>query len=119
MRGLRLLWLALLAGATAMAPARQPIKGAMTKPDNRPGLGCGADNAAAVPALQRRPRLAGFYDHYLAIDGTRVLEWKLDAPPRVVFDDARQVSVAGRIGYAIDGQDRLLRLALAHVGVLP
>lgn len=119
LRAAQLLVMVMLAGAAAWAPARQPIKGAMTKPDNRPGLGCGADNAAAVPALQRRARLAGFYDHYLAIDGTRVLEWKLDAPPRTVFDGARHVSVAGRTGYAIDTDDRLLRWPLGNPGAKP
>lgn len=119
MRVSRLLLLVWLVVAAALAPARQPIKGAMTKPDNRPGLGCGADNAAAVPALQRRARLAGFYDHYLAIDGARVLEWKLDAPARWVFEGARHVSVAGRIGYAIDGEDRLLRWPLGTAGATP
>ena len=119
MRGWRLLLLALLACATAVATARQPIKGAMTKPDSRPGLGCGADNGPAVPALQRRARLAGFYDDYLAIQGTRVLQWRLDAAPRVVFDGARHVSVAGRLGYAIDAEDRLLRWRLADSGAKP
>lgn len=114
--------LALLAVGLAVAvgsPARQPIKGPMTKPDTRPGLGCGPDNAAAVPALQRRSVLAGFYDHYLALHGPRVLEWQLDGPVRFLALDARHVSVAGRFGYAIDANDRLLRWRLGDAAAQP
>ena len=111
----RLAWLCLFIAACAAwwpAQARQPVKGAMTKPENRPGLGCGADNAAAVPALQRRARLAGFYDHYLASQGAQVLEWRLDGAARSVAIDARHLSVAGQHGYAIDAADRLVRWRL-------
>ena len=101
------------------AVARQPVKGAMTQPENRSGLGCGADNAAAVTALQRRARLAGFYDHYLAVHGANVLEWRLDGPARAVPIGARHVSVAGQHGYAIDESDRLLRWRLGAAGVAP
>jgi hypothetical protein len=101
------------------ALARQPIKGAMTKPENRAGLGCGADNAAAVPALQRRARLAGFYDHYVALGAAQVLEWRLDGPARAIAIDARHVGVTGHHGYAIDAADRLWRWRLGTATAAP
>jgi hypothetical protein len=89
----------------------------MSSPEPRPG--CAAGHGVAVQALQRRARMAGFYDHYLAIEGTRVLEWRLEAPARVVFDGARHVSVAGRFGYAIDAEDRLVRWPLGTADAKP
>ncbi len=101
----------MLALATAVcawpASAMRPVKGAMTKPANRPGLGCGADNAAAVPSLQRRARVAGYYDHFLALVGERVIEWRLGGAARVAFEGATHVSVAEKRAYAIGADDRL------------
>lgn len=88
------------------AGAVRPAKGAMTDQANRPGLGCGHGNAA-VPVLQRRARVAGYYDHFLALVGTQVLEWRLGQAARVAFEDAVHVSVADQRAYAIDTGDRL------------
>jgi hypothetical protein len=86
------------AAAALQAQARQPIKGEMTKPENRAGLGCGVDNAAAVPALQRRARPAGFYDHGVALRGAQVLEWRLDGPARTITIDAADRLWRWRLG---------------------
>ncbi len=83
------------------AGAVRPAKGAMTDQANRPGLGRGHGNAA-VPVLQRRARVAGYYDHFLALVGTQVLEWRLGQAARVAFEDAVHVSVADQRAYAID-----------------
>lgn len=103
----------------AAAFAAQAADNAMRPADHRAEVGCGADNAAALPALRRRARLAGFYEHFLALENSRVAEWRRGEAARVVLDGGRHVAVAGRHGYAIDDADRLLRWPLGVRGVAP
>ena len=100
----------LLVAAGAMAV--RPGQDAVMHTDPAPGRRCGSDHAAAEPALRRRARVAGFYDHYLAIVPSGVVEWRQGESARVVLDRAHHVTVAGRHGYVIDDDDRLLRWPL-------
>ncbi len=67
-----------------------------------------ACHAAAVLAMQRRTRVAAYYELKLALVGGKVIEWGNNRPPRTVLQGALHVAVAKARGYAIDTRRQLV-----------
>lgn len=99
---MRALLLAVILLAQGVVPAAEP-------PGNtRDATADAACHASARAAMQRRTRVAAYYDLKLAlVDGT-VWEWRTGQSPRPVVRAAVQVAVAGGRGYAVDSSRRLI-----------
>lgn len=80
---------------------------------------CAQVSEAGATAMQRRTRLAGYYEHKLALIGGRVFEWRGSRRPRLVLEGASHVAVGKSRGYAIDAQQRALGWELGSTRVEP
>lgn len=75
------------------------------RPESAADAAC---HASARAAMQRRTRVAAYYEWKLALVDGNVWEWRTGQAPRPVLRAAVQVAVSGSSGYAIDARRRLL-----------
>jgi alpha-tubulin suppressor-like RCC1 family protein len=73
----------------------------------------------SAAAQQHRARLAGYYDHKLALLNGRVYEWRDPKKPRLVLRAASHVAVSKTHGYAIDERQRALTWPLGSTRIEP
>lgn len=69
---------------------------------------CTVHSPAAMLAVKQRLPIALYYGLKLALVGGRVHEWRGDAPPRPVMDNATHVAVNSGSGFAVDTRHRAL-----------
>lgn len=62
----------------------------------------------SVSADSSSPLLAAYYDHFLAICGTKAYEWSGFDNPREILSDIKQVGVGRENRYALTDQNKLL-----------
>ncbi|MDW5442060.1 hypothetical protein [Polaromonas sp. SM01] len=80
---------------------------------------CAQVSEAGAAAMLRRTRLAGYYEHKLALIDGRVFEWQGSRRPRLVLEGASHVAVGKSRGYAIDMQQNALAWTLGSARVEP
>ncbi|MDQ0609244.1 hypothetical protein QFZ83_003415 [Variovorax sp. W1I1] len=85
---------------------------------NPAAASCAQMSPVGAEAAQHRARLAGYYDHKLALLDGRVHEWRSpQEKPRVVLHGASHVAVSKSHGYAIDEKQRAVTWPLGSARV--
>ncbi|MCR6475193.1 hypothetical protein NU688_03405 [Variovorax sp. ZS18.2.2] len=85
---------------------------------NPAAASCAQMSPVGVEAAQHRARLAGYYEHKLALVDDRVYEWRSpQEKPRLVLHGASHVAVSKSHGYAIDGKQRAVTWPLGSARV--
>jgi len=81
---------------------------------------CAQVSQVGGAAAQHRTRLAGYYDHKLALLNGRVYEWRdAQKTPRLVLRGASHVAVSKTHGYAIDERQRAMVWPLGSARIEP
>ena len=85
---------------------------------NPAAASCAQISSVGSAAAQHRARLAGYYEHKLALLNGRVYEWRdAQEKPRLVLRAASHVAVGKTHGYAIDERQRALMWPLGSTSI--